>query len=396
MSHPAPGNPTPTPTKTRALAPDLARGFMLLLIGIAYTAIYLPVSASGVAPDASGAVDRITNFLRTLLVNERSYTMFTALFGYGLVMITRKLHRAGTPEKKARGILRRRGLFLLLFGFLHGALVFSGEILGTYGLASVILAGLVLRSDRALRLAIILFLSIQGVLLALLWTGTYATGDMQDSMDFSGSIPDSYLESIAVRAAEWPFSPIFVLLMYPVIPVLLIGVWAGRRRLLEDVAGNRPLLVRAAVVGTAISIAGALALALQAGGYIDLAPMPLGIAAAAHNLTGMAGGLAYLAIFALLGDGLQSSPGPIARAVVATGQRSLTAYLVMSALIATVSAPWGLDVGSRAGSLASVGVALGCWGVAVVLSVVLASAGRAGPADALLRRLAYPKNNDSA
>lgn len=374
----------------RSLAPDLARGFMLLLIGLAYGSLYLDHSVTFLAPAATSAVDRVVNFLRTVLVHERSYTMFTALFGYGMVMVTAKLVRLGYDQDAVKKLIRRRGLLLLLFGFVHGALIFSGEILGTYGLASLLLAGVVLRDDRRLKRATIIFLSVQGVFLAWLWTGAYATGAVDGMMDAAAAAgPTSYVESVIIRALEYPVTPVFVLLMYPVIPVLLIGVWAGRRRLLEDATAHRALLTRGALIGTAVSITGAVPLGLINGGWLTAEPLSTGAWVALHNLTGIVGGLGYLAIFGLLGDRLQAAGGWITSALSATGQRSMTAYLTMSALIAISLAPWGLGIGPQLSVAGAAAASFGCWAVAVAFCVVLARLGRPGPADALLRRLLY-------
>lgn len=396
-SHPSPA--LVDRPRIRSLAPDLARGFMLLLIGLAYGAVYLPASEVMLAPVTESTGDEVTNLLRTVFVHERSYTMFTALFGYGLVMIIGKFQRQDAPTVRIRKVLRRRGWLLLLFGFIHGALIFSGEILGTYGLASVLLAGLVLRDERRLRRATIIFLTVQVLLISLLWIGMYGSGEAAAFTEGAAHVPSNYLESVLTRAIEYPFNPFFILVMYPVIPVLLIGVWAGRRRLLEDAVTHRALLVRTAWIATGVSILGALPLGLLNAGWLTAEPLPTGVLVALHNITGIAGGLGYLAIFGLLGyrlqnaakqGGSQASPlGPISSALSATGQRSMTAYLVMSALVAIVLAPWGMDLGAVLSVGATAAVSFACWAAAVVLCVVLARAGRAGPADALLRKMLY-------
>lgn len=388
--------PSSTPTRPRSLAPDLARGFMLLLIGLAYGAVYLEASATVLAPVAEGGADRVTNFLRTVFVHERSYTMFTALFGYGLVMIIRKLQRQEMPAVAIRKLLRRRGWLLLLFGFIHGALVFSGEILGTYGLASVLLAGLVLREDRRLKRVMVAFLAVQATLIALLWTGAYAGGALTEFTDAGTTGQVNYLPSVLERALEYPFSPPFILVMYPVIPVLLIGVWAGRKRLLEDAVTHRRLLVRTAWIGTTVSIVCAAPLGAINAGWVGLEPLPTGVLVAVHNLSGIAGGLGYLAIFALIGHRLQGRQGLVASALAATGQRSLTAYLTMSVLIAVAFAPWGLGLGVTISVTAAALASFACWVLALLLCVGLARAGRAGPADALLRRMLYRTDRGQA
>ena len=71
-------------------APDVARGFMLLLIALANVSqnwlIYLP------APAEQSAVDRVVEVVRACLVENRAYPLFAMLFGFGLMtMASRRI-----------------------------------------------------------------------------------------------------------------------------------------------------------------------------------------------------------------------------------------------------------------------------------------------------------------
>lgn len=89
----------PTGTGERALAPDLARGFMLLFIALANTVWYLwavPTAGLGtVHPVAEGTLDRATQFFTVMAVDMRSYPMFAFLFGYGMVQLMRRQEASG-------------------------------------------------------------------------------------------------------------------------------------------------------------------------------------------------------------------------------------------------------------------------------------------------------------
>lgn len=51
----------------------------------------------------------------------------------------------------ARTLIRRHGRWMILFGFVHALLLFSGDIIGAYGLLAVVLAGVLIRArDRTL------------------------------------------------------------------------------------------------------------------------------------------------------------------------------------------------------------------------------------------------------
>ncbi|RII85309.1 DUF418 domain-containing protein, partial [Clavibacter michiganensis] len=83
------------------------------------------------------------------------------------------------------------------------------------------------------------------------------------------------------------------------------------------------------------------------------------------------------------------TPGPVLRALVAVGRRSMTCYLLQSALFAILLEPWSLGLGVGAGTARIALIAIGVWLVTVAVAVALERAGRAGPAEWAIRRLAY-------
>ena len=166
-------------------APDVARGFMLLLIALANVVFwtdYLPEAAGDTVLDHAWIV------LRGALIDRRSYPLFAMLFGFGLATMARRRTEAGprstaaaaadadpaasiaastsataatarsatagvtpaatgmnaahriAPAADARRLIRRRGLWMLVFAAVHGAL-FMGDIIGAYALIAVVLAG---------------------------------------------------------------------------------------------------------------------------------------------------------------------------------------------------------------------------------------------------------------
>ncbi|MGH3926994.1 MAG: DUF418 domain-containing protein, partial [Pseudonocardiaceae bacterium] len=137
----------------RSLAPDLARGAMLLLIALANAHLYLyerPVGVRGY-PVPESIRDQAVVLLQMTFVDGRAYPMFAFLFGYGIVQLWRRHTSKGADEGAVRKIIRRRGRWMILFGFLHALLLFSGDIIGAYGVLAVVLAGLLVRvSDQQL------------------------------------------------------------------------------------------------------------------------------------------------------------------------------------------------------------------------------------------------------
>ena len=135
----------PAKPSERALAPDLARGLMLLMIVLANTPWYLDgqtPGSSAVHPVDGSGLDRFVQLLIMTFIDFRVYPMFAFLFGYGMVQIFFRQVATGVPVKQARRLLRRRNWWLLAFGFVHAALLWYGDVLGAYGLTGLIVVGI--------------------------------------------------------------------------------------------------------------------------------------------------------------------------------------------------------------------------------------------------------------
>jgi uncharacterized membrane protein YeiB len=139
----------------RAFAPDLARGCMLLLIVLSNTGFHLwaaPHGASGWHPVGGSALDRAVQLLMITVLDLRIYPLFAFLFGHGMMQLFLRQTAAGTSGRAAVALLRRRSLWLIAFGLVHAALLMAGDILGSYGLASLWLGWLFLRRAESMLL----------------------------------------------------------------------------------------------------------------------------------------------------------------------------------------------------------------------------------------------------
>jgi uncharacterized protein len=373
------------PTTDRLLAPDLARGVMLLLIAMAYAGVYAGVGFGQAHPESIGPPDTVARFVTVLVLDNRAFPMFAILYGYGIAWMVARQRRAGTADGEIRRLLRRRSFLLLAFGVAHAFLVFPGEILASYGLAGLVLGWLLFRPDRTIHKALAVLAAVYVVTVALAMTGMAAA---------------PYGTAFAVpgytTATDWltrlggvVVSPLFIALAYPLFLLVALGFAAGRRGLLDDPAAHRPLLRRIAVGGIAVSLSGALPAALIGAGVLQLGVLPTGLLLALQVLTGVCGGAGYAAAFTLLALRLDARRGPLTRAVAAVGQRSLTFYLFDSVVVAVILHHDLIGLGAHVDSLGAIAVALAVWLTAVALAASLDGAGRPGPADALMRRMVY-------
>ena len=409
MTEQAPPAPRgPARADERALAPDLARGLMLLMIVLANTPWYLYGSTPGlttVHPDEGSVLDRVTQLLIITFVDSRVYPMFAFLFGYGMVQLFSRQVAAGTPARTARRLLQKRNVWLLVFGFVHAALLWYGDVLGAYGLAGLVLVALFFkRKDQTLLIwAIALGGSLVTSMVFALLAAPFAAQYPMDASAFSffGSSTalsgiESYPESVVSRLMFWPFLVLGQGLLGLVVPtVILLAFWAARRRILEEPGQHLPLLRRVAVIGLAVGWSFGLVHALEHLGVIAIPDQVFWVSLATQSTSGLFGGLGYVALFGLLGHRIAARHRPLGAATVAVtavGKRSLSCYLAQSVICAPALAAWGLGLGAVFGSAEVALFAIGVWLLTVLIAYASERAGVRGPAEVLLRRLVYPRS----
>nr|WP_198393527.1 DUF418 domain-containing protein [Brevibacterium yomogidense] len=380
---------------------------MLLLIAIANVSWHLwghPVGLTAAHPTDGGPVDTLLAALAIVFVDGRVYPMFAFLFGYGMVQFARSRTARGFPEHVIDRMLLRRHLWLLVFGFVHALLLFHGDILGAYGLAGLVLGALFFRrTDRTLTIVawvftgVIVLFSLLAVVVGLLLflVPTDVRHEVSRSVAQGASESNAfaaqanYLLAAASRAGTWFASTIGTVLMLTVPVAVVLGWLAARRGLLDDPHAHQRTLTRIAGWGLSIGVVGGLPNALIYADILRLPALNSWMFVGLDTFTGVAGGIGYAALFGLLARRIGSRPGTFARAVAGVGRRSLTFYLLQSLLFAPLLNAWGFGLGQHVGTTAAFAIAAGVW----IVSLVLDSRNARGPAEALLRRLTYGKDD---
>lgn len=363
----------------RVLAPDLARGVMLLFIALANSHYFLQGPRYLVGfPLGGSALDAAVASAIATLVDGRAFPLFSVLFGYGVVQLARRQQEAGTPWKAVSRLVRRRSLWMMLIGFLHCVLLYVGDIVAAYGFLALLLVGAVRWKEWVL-------LTLAGLMLVVLSLPGADDAALVAGPDPALLSPDP-VTAFVERAAAWP-------LLVPMEAVgllvpFLLGVFAARRRLLEEPARHRVLLTVAAAVGIGAAVAGGLPLGLTVAGVLPAGP-DLGLLVTLHDATGYLGGPGYAAALALLAGRIGQRRGLVTRAVTAVGQRSLTCYLSQSVVWTLVFAPYALDLSDDLGVAGTAALAVGTWLATVWIAELLRRRGARGPAEVLLRRLTY-------
>ncbi|MFE1170375.1 DUF418 domain-containing protein [Nocardiopsis sp. NPDC058789] len=366
------------------LVPDLARGTMLLLIAVANTHYWFPQDLG-----SSAHVERVSSTLLFLLVDARVYPLFSLLLGFGLAMVARGSVRAGLDsgldqrgaERRTVALLRRRGMWLVVFGGVH-ALVFAQDILGVYGLVTILVAGIVTAHRWRVALALgavvcalsTLFLLVAGPEAAL----TRGYGAAAQLLFEEG------LLGVATSLALWVVVAPATALTSMVVPSVLLGAWLAGRGPIERPGRYRPRLAALVLVGLVVPVVVTPVLWAGSGGT----GAPARVLVAWHQgLAGVLAGAACLALIALVASHRTAGTGVLGRALTATGRRALSAYLAQTVLMACTAGALrlgGVDSLALAWQLV---VAVVVWSVSVLLCSVAERHGVRGPAERSLRQL---------
>jgi uncharacterized protein len=370
----------PTGLRARALAPDLARGFMLLFIALANSHYFLQgASVVGGFPTGGSSVDRAVAGVISTLVDGRAFPMFGVLFGYGVARIAARQTEQGVAWRSVRWLLWRRSLVLIVLGFLDAMLFYIGDILGAYGVLLFIGVWVLRWKDRWILITALLLFALT----ALPSDGSMAVST--DAPDIS-MLPPNFLEGLAARI---PVQPVIALLG----PIgfacpFLIGIWAGRRRVLERPEQYKGLLRATAVLGIGAAIAGALPVSLWLAGFTN-EPKPLNYLGPLHDACGTLGGFGYAALIALIAIKLKDNPGRITLAISAVGQRSLTCYLTQSVIWTVAFTPYLAGLADNLSITATALLATATWLLTILMADQMRRANYRGPFETLIRRITY-------
>ncbi len=124
----------PTRPAERIVAIDILRGFALLGILIMNIQGFAMPAAAYFNPTVYGDLTGANRWVWTLshvFADQKFMTIFSLLFGAGIVLMSEKLDARG---QRAWGLHYRRTFWLLLIGLAHAYLLWSGDILVAYAL----------------------------------------------------------------------------------------------------------------------------------------------------------------------------------------------------------------------------------------------------------------------
>lgn len=127
----------PVAPAERIQALDILRGIAVMGILIMNIQSYSMISAAYMNPTAYGdltGLNKLVWVLSDIFANMKFWSIFSILFGAGIVLFTSKVEEKGV---KSAALHYRRSFWLLVIGLIHAYLFWHGDILVTYALCAL-------------------------------------------------------------------------------------------------------------------------------------------------------------------------------------------------------------------------------------------------------------------
>lgn len=382
---------SPVAPEERYTMIDALRGFALagvLLINLEYLSVYALLPASRQAALPTAAFDGVAVAVAESVVNIKFITLFSLLFGLGFALQIERARARG-----ASGIARyaRRLLVLAAIGAVHGFFVWWGDILLTYAVVGLLMLAFVRLPDRVLvALGIVTSVALPSLLkpwMHPLFSTMPGQGEVM-AASAAAFTSSSWARTLHANLlfSGWERISSLALVSF-VLGRFLLGLWAGRRGLLQRPLEHLPLLRRLCMWGLSIGLAAQLLswaetgpLQLDAEARKLVVPMLDGIAS-------LALGIGYAAGFVLLYQ--RPAWQRRLRVLAPAGRMALTNYLSQSVFGVMLFYGIGLGLGPRWGMAGVLGAWALIFGPQVLLSHLWLARFRYGPLEWLWRWMTY-------
>ena len=385
-------DPGPTPPSERITSLDALRGLALLGILLINIWVFAMPESTLTNPTSYGDLTGANYwawFVGHVFAQNKFITIFSALFGAGIVLF------AESKERKGQDAVRlhyRRTAILIAIGLLHAYVLWYGDILVAYGLSGLFLV--FARDFAARKLAalgvgcLLVFVGLR--LFAAVTLGADAAGGFwapseaalrQEVAAYRGGwieqlghrVSAAFNRQVGIVESFWQIGGTMLLGM----ALYKWGVLTGDR--------SRTLyrrLVALGVVGLGIVVAGVAY--IQANDWsADAALYYL-----QFNFVGsflVAGG--YVGLVMLYAK--RRPAGPVTRAFAAVGRTAFTNYLLQTVIATTIFYGHGLGLFGYVSRVEQYGIVVGIWAVQLLLSVIWLRYFRFGPVEWVWRTLTY-------
>jgi uncharacterized protein len=378
---------------------DVLRGVAVLgILAVNAAAFALPMDAA-MAPEQSPfplvGASAVTHWLVEVFFHQKFVTLFSMLFGVSIFLV------GGERGDEARGrVLRRRLLWLGLFGLIHGLAFWYGDILLLYAWSGLFV--MLMRSMSARSL--ILFgaaatLALATLQAATMWMTVNGPALLVDALsDESLSLAEGAVSaSIAAYHSGWPAGLIENLkawgilqsaslfgYVFATVPLMMLGLGLFKAGFFHGRLPTRLYLAMVAVGGVVMTLLGLLEWReIMAGpgvqathGWVEV------VAAYPIFIT-----LAYASGLILL---TSRGVGWVRRLFAPVGQMAFTNYLTQTLIMTSLFyMPWGPRLMGQVDYPGQWSIVVAVWALQLIWSPLWLSRFRMGPLEWLWRRLSY-------
>jgi uncharacterized protein len=355
---------------------------------------------------SAGVTDLVANLFLMIFVSGKFYPLFSFLFGLGFGIM---LLRASERGVSVVPIYLRRLAVLAAIGVAHSVLLWEGDILRLYAVLGVLLLLFRNRSPRFLLAA-----ALAAFMVATFW-GQYSPADPPplsrpdpetqyvtalESMTANESLQEarqvlqwaqadgSYPELVAARAGMLiaDLRTLLGLFNAQIFGMFLLGLYAARRRLFDDIGRHRRLALIVLVLGGILGLGANALLFLSAFG-VAMRGMGQQLMQHLFSLGGPLLTLSYIAGITLLCQ--RARPARALAVLAPVGRMGLTNYLMHSVVGTTLYYGYTFGLHGRIGPAMGIALSIVIFACQIPISHWWMARFRFGPAEWVWRSLTY-------
>ena len=381
---------------------DVLRGFALLGILVMNIQLFAMPEAAYYNPTAYGDLEGANLYVwlgGRLLADQKFMTIFSMLFGAGIVLMTSRTAARG----ETRRVHYRRMGWLAVIGLLHAHLLWAGDILFLYAVCGMLVypfrglspGRLLALGTATVAVAAAIFAGLQASLpswseeaLAEVTLGAWQpTRAIMD--ETLATYRGGWLEQLPVRSASALGFETFLLVIWGLWRaggLMLIGMALYKLDVFSARCSQRfyaSLIAAALVAGIPVEAYG-VALDFEFGWALDWSLLQ---GRQFNYWPSIAVGLGYvgLVMLACRTAALRAAARPFA----AVGRTALSNYLLQTVICTTIFYGHGLGLYGSVDRLGQLGIVIGVWAVQLIVSPLWLRRYRFGPAEWVWRTLTY-------
>lgn len=395
---------SPVEVSKRHIILDALRGFALLGICLANFpefSLYTFLDNNTAAAMPTNTADQIVQYLLYIFIDGKFYTIFSLLFGIGFCIILDNNSRRGA---NGIGIFYRRMSVLLLFGFAHLMLIWSGDILMLYAIVGMLLPLFIKLKDKTILLWASFFLFLPVVvdficqfakidlskhLYEWQWLLCDRYGITEENFAYwlrDAKTYDDVFKFLCMGAVERMQEFVKGTRYFKVLGLFLIGIYIGRNKIYARLSEFSAILKKICMLGI---IFGLPLSGLYAWSAMNAKPFGLGMHSLFYFLSVYLTSFGYIALFCILYN--RTKEMQFWKIMSYPGRMALTNYILQSAAGIFIFYGVGAGLGAETGLIYADLIAAGVFILEIMFSAMWLSYFRYGPLEAIWRLLTYGK-----